>query len=527
MRVFQKGRWVGGFLPYHCGAEDLPIEVVGWRVLRRLRGIYPEPPRTLRTLAVAIKKYGLQATVRKVLSRLAERSRNRKYASIGVGYVARCRTASTMPLYAFLAPCHPLAVDALAVHRSMAIEYDGPADLLCLGAIRLLDSSCDRTDLPEAIQLLLGWHQRSGCLLDALQLTRLREAVLHMARDTDWAQATRYVVQEEQGRRGEPRLAKSGRERRFGKPTASLFGYGQHAKTIVLPYVASTLRVRTVHELDPTQIPRRRGTRVWTTSPDPGPADDTDTWLIAGYHSTHAPMAAEAIRRGIAAVVEKPLAVADEQLDELMSVIRRFPGARVFCAFQLRYSALTASALKDLNVGGGRAVSCECEIHAAQLPPLHWYRWPSSRSRLLSNGCHWLDYFLFLNQFSKPVGHAVENSRDGAVRCRVELENGASLSLMLVEDSSARLGVGSRVVLKAGEVTAEIVDAEKYWSWKGGSILTKTRVPYLEGIRRMYADFGRRIAAGEPGDSAESVETTARLTLQLDRQLNGHGGSSG
>lgn len=98
---------------------------------------------------------------------------------------------------------------------------------------------------------------------------------------------------------------------------------------------------------------------------------------------------------------------------------------------------------------------------------------------------------------------------------------------MLVEDSSARLGVGSRIVLKAGEVTVEIVDAEKYCSRKDGSILTKARVPYLKSISRMYADFGRRIATGEPGDSAASVEIPARLTLQLDRALSGRGGPSG
>ena len=92
-------------------------------------------------------------------------------------------------------------------------------------------------------------------------------------------------------------------------------------------------------------------------------------------------------------------------------------------------SAACLAVLSDLGVAPGEPVSYHCIVYEVPLPELHWYRWPSSRSRLISNGCHWTDHFLLLNGFAEPVAYDVVESSDGMVNVTVELANGAVFTM--------------------------------------------------------------------------------------------------
>ena len=79
------------------------------------------------------------------------------------------------------------------------------------------------------------------------------------------------------------------------------------------------------------------------------------------------------------------------------------------------------------------------------LPKLHWYSWPNSGSRLLSNGCHWIDYFLFLNAFSPVTNYSLKVAKNGDSNVFVELENKAVFTMVLTDLGSSRLGVREHI----------------------------------------------------------------------------------
>jgi predicted dehydrogenase len=128
-----------------------------------------------------------------------------------------------------------------------------------------------------------------------------------------------------------------------------IFGYGHYAKTIIVPNIEHTLAIDAVHEIDPTQIPRQ-GTDIprWDTAAVPREGERYDVYFLAGYHHTHAPLAVTALNRGAYAVVEKPLAVDEDQLTSLLAAMSRSDRG-LFACFHRRYSPLNRLALRDLG----------------------------------------------------------------------------------------------------------------------------------------------------------------------------------
>src|SRR5690606_15551503 len=93
-------------------------------------------------------------------------------------------------------------------------------------------------------------------------------------------------------------------------------------------------------------------------------------------------------------------------------------------------------------------VSCHCIVYEEPLPPRHWYRWPASRGRLVSNGCHWIDHFLFLNNFAPVADRDVFVFADGTVNCSLVLANGASFSMLLTGRGAGRAGMQNYIEIR-------------------------------------------------------------------------------
>jgi predicted dehydrogenase len=294
-------------------------------------------------------------------------------------------------------------------------------------------------------------------------------------------------------------------------------GLGNYAKTTVLPHVRTWLDVTCAHELDPLQIPRQERSMAFDTAPAPRAGARYDAYLIAGYHASHAALAARALSEGAAAVIEKPIATDERQLAELLAAIGE--PSRAFVCFQRRYHPFNAFVKRDLGLAAGDPVDYHATVYEEPLPAHHWYRWPASGTRLLSNGCHWLDHFLWLNDYAPPVASDLAVSRAGAVNCSVELANGAFMTLVLTDRGSRRIGVREHCELRAGGVTATIRDGRHYRAEDGARVLRRARCDKHEPYRLMYRDVARRIAEGGPGDPAATIEASARLALDLDARL--------
>jgi predicted dehydrogenase len=150
---------------------------------------------------------------------------------------------------------------------------------------------------------------------------------------------------------------------------------------------------------------------------------------------------------------------------------------------------------------------------------MHWYRWPNSKSRLISNGCHWIDHFLFLNDYSEVVSMKVGVAPDGTINCSATLENGAYFTMVLTDVGSQRIGLQDYVELRAGAVTVKVVNNSQYFSEDRIRVLRRTKVNKTLPYKLMYRSIAAKIADDEAGDSLTSVRVSSGLILGLERLL--------
>lgn len=481
--------------------------------LKRVNGLYFERSRSLRLVANYVREIGVGPTVKKILSRSAERYRNEKYLSIGFGVVAADGGGTQSVV--FIATRHPRCVDRIVLPDVLVARVADPRLIGAATAIEHVDLSGGATAIPAWLDALGGWDPESG----------------EDAPVIDWAAVTALCKT-------------SGQLRTFpispeapARPVAAaathagisgtLFGYGNYAKTVILPSLPKELVIRRIHEIDPLQVPRNRGPDVaWSTSPALSADDGSSVVFAAGYHHTHGPLAVAALARDKDCVVEKPLVTSRAQLAELDLALQKSKG-RFFACFQKRYSRFNDWARSDLGVQAGDPINYHAIVYEVPLPDKHWYRWASSRTRLVSNGCHWVDHFLFLNEWSSPRTWDVQAAGDGTLSVFVTLQNGACMTMTLTDIGSERIGVQDHIQLRAGGVTVRLNNDSDYAAENSSRILRRTRINKMTTYRDMYAQIGRKIVAGSPGDSRQSILSSASLVLDLEEALSGRDSNLG
>jgi predicted dehydrogenase len=521
MRSLLRRKWVDATLDYHRGEGDYRVRVLAFANIDQLTDLYFVRPRSARLLWNYLAQIGPVGVWRKVLSRLQERVRNEKYVSFGYGEILEAPEGADHALgdrVAFFAPGFPACVERVVLPEDLMLaldEDDGRA---------LVDDSIAHLPLGERFdsetewwRIVRRWDSQSGEAVGESGRAAIRIGLEEVARKLDGETAEQLSIESSsqiEEFHVSPTAARSSSQKR-----TVLFGYGHYAKTNILPNVRPDLFLEAVHEVDPTQIPPDgAGIPRWDTSPVPRPDVDYDVYLIAGYHHTHAPLAVEALQRGVYAVAEKPIAVDHAQLDALLDALDGSDGAYLAC-FHKRYSPLNDLALHDLREPPGSPIDYYCIVYEVPLPDLHWYRWPNSKSRLVSNGCHWLDHFLYMNGFSEVADFELGRSPSDVLNCSVTLENGAYFTMVLTDNGSERIGLQDYVEMRAGEVTAKIVNNATYVAEDRDRVIRRTTINKITPYKHMYRSIASRIAAGEGGDTPQSIRVSTRLVLDLEEEL--------
>lgn len=504
--------WNDQYLDYCCGDGQTRIKVECWTRIAPVDDMYIVRTRDPAMVYNYLREVGPIEVARKIVSRNKERLRNRKYLSAGVGTVSEARGDRFVAgaRVVFLAPCHPACVDQIVLDDDLVAHTTLAADDGSRDAVMFRDDG-DALQ-PEWLDLA-GWSGFSGAALDRDRVRRCLEQIEHVMRDRSGPvrrlPTAPRAVAERGGRAGAA----------TGKLSATLFGLGNYAKTIVIPNLDRRIAVDVVHEVDPTQL-GSPSTLPYAADTSPLLRDDErpDIVLIAGYHHTHADLAIQALERGAVAVVEKPLVTREDQLDRLCRTMKQ-TGGRLYAGFHKRYSPFNAHIASDLLLETGSPVSCHCIVYEIPLPTRHWYEWPNSGSRIVSNGCHWIDHFLFLNGFAGVMRSSIETTVAGDYIIVMELDNGASFSMVLTDTGSARIGVQEHVEFRANGRTACIINAAHYFAESSSRVLRRRKVHKYTSFRTMYRTISSQIVNNDPGDTIESIVSSSRAMLDLEAKF--------
>lgn len=499
MKILVGEDWADGFLDPWCGPRDVRITVKCWQNVEQLDDLYFEREPSFRTLIDYGREVGPVEVARKVLSRLSEGARNQKYAAIGLGEVIDGAGFEPGETVAFFAPCVPRCVERVVLVPELVWPVD---EQLPEEDLQFSERLSDR------FRTWSAWRPESGAGL--VDIDTLAERVFECLTT---AVADRTLPLDPPSAVVERQLASPVRSTQG--LSACLLGFGHYARTIILPSVPAGIDVQAVHELDPLMAPD--DFTLVDTAPDLRDDEHYDVVFVAGYHASHARIAAQALERGAWVVSEKPLATTHNGLRMLRDVFGE--SSRYFAGFHRRYSTVNDWIFADLRPTDNNPLSYHSIVHEVELPARHWYQWPASGSRLLSNGCHWVDHFLFLNGFAEVARSDVRRGPHGTIVCTMELVNGAFFSLTLTDRGSDRLGVREHTEIRVKDATVRIDDFKEYEAEGPNGLIRREKFHKLAAHRAMYASIGARILNGSAGDTLDSVQRSSLAVLDLEEQL--------
>lgn len=511
MKLFINGVWQTNYLDEALRPNHVRIKVHTWSRHQTLDSVYIVRKASVSSLIGYIAKVGAKEVVRKIRSRYAERNRNVRWFCSGRGEVVEAGQGAKFQVgqaVFFLAPAHVGGMERVVLSEQLVRSADTEATnhgCKVLDAEPLLD-----------IDKVAGWNIDSGRLLQSAEVDRLLSLAVQ---SWDKAVVVNVDTSEPSPVAERHKRVVQPQEVEAGKPSAIIFGLGNYAKTIIIPSVESQLRIETIYELDPLQIGAKASDAItWDTSPVFRDDDRADVVFVAGYHHTHVALAVEALKRGATVLIEKPAATTMEQVQCLRKAMDSSKKP-VNIGFHRRYLPFNALLKEDLQVKNGEAVDYYCIVFEEPLPQLHWYGWPNSKTRLTSNGCHWIDHFLFINGFPKIVSQSVISSKRGTLIVGLEAENGAVFSMTLTDEGSARIGVQDHVECRANGRTVTMTNSSVYVAEDQQKVTRKLRVPSLTAHRTMYATLVKNMLANRFDDSSHTALQAAIVCLELEADL--------
>jgi len=174
-------------------------------------------------------------------------------------------------------------------------------------------------------------------------------------------------------------------------------GAGNYASSMLLPHLAKredvTLRrVVTTSALSAANAKRKFGFAEDGTDVDALLADDAiDAVFVVTRHSSHAALTAKALRAGKAVFVEKPLALSESELDQVLDAVAESGNDRLQVGFNRRFAPLLRKAKGRFGRRLGPA-TVRYLINAGSVEPGSWYaRTDLEGSRFAGEGGHFID----------------------------------------------------------------------------------------------------------------------------------------
>jgi len=173
-------------------------------------------------------------------------------------------------------------------------------------------------------------------------------------------------------------------------------GAGNYASSMLLPNLAAKpgvamRHVATNRSLSAVSAQRRFGFARASTDTDAVLSDDSvDAVFIVTRHHSHAALTCRALEAGKAVFVEKPLALSEQELAEVLETVDRTGNDRLMVGFNRRFAPLLA----EMRERFGRATGSVARyaVNAGKLGDRSWYGDEKLEgSRFAGEGGHFID----------------------------------------------------------------------------------------------------------------------------------------
>lgn len=312
------------------------------------------------------------------------------------------------------------------------------------------------------------------------------------------------------------------------KPRIGLIGAGSFARATLVPALSSAGAVlgsvASERGLASADSAGRFGFERSAASAEEIIDDDSiDAVVVATRHSNHADLAAAALRAGKAVLVEKPLALSDDELADVADALAEGAPGPLMVGFNRRFAPLTERLRNELPAGTRRVIVAR--VNAGALPADHWLHDPvEGGGRLLGEGCHFVDLLADLAGSRAVIAHAAAIPQaERPIECSDELvatlrfANGSVGTLIYTGAGDTRLPK-ERIEVFGGGLAAVLDDFRRLEINRGGK-QTVEKGKQDKGHAAEVARFVEAVAGRAEAPPVESYIGSTRATLALADSL--------
>jgi polar amino acid transport system substrate-binding protein len=317
------------------------------------------------------------------------------------------------------------------------------------------------------------------------------------------------------------------------KITVGVIGAGGYVPAMLLPHFKSMgvrfKSIATASGVSAHDVGKRFGFEYAVSSADEVLNDPDINLLVVGTrHDKHAELASEALRRNKHVLVEKPLALNDEQLDDLIKVANGSSGY-LMVGFNRRFSPIARQA-KEFFKSRNTPLSIMYRVNAGRLPKGHWlHDERQGGGRIVGEGCHFVDLMTFLtgalpvSVFAEAISSKQDKELDvDSVFITLKFSDGSNGSIGYLSEGDKALAKERVEIFGAGRsfVLDDFKSASSFKDGRENQITLKVQDKgQLDQVKAICESVS---SGGTPPIRLEELVSTTRATFRVLDSLREH-----
>lgn len=317
--------------------------------------------------------------------------------------------------------------------------------------------------------------------------------------------------------------------RKSGNVRVSFAGAGNFAAGVLIPALAESPNaslsvIASARGFTATHLASQYGFTAATTDFEALVGENTDALVIATRHNLHAQQSSLALRAGKHVFVEKPLALDEEELAQVLSA-QAESGKILMAGFNRRFSPLAVQ-MESFFHGHRGPLVMHYRVNAGMLPADSWIYDPAiGGGRIIGEGCHFIDLMSFMTGapaievYAKAIAPKAGVRADENVIITITYADGSIGSLHYVATGDAAAGKERLEVLGEG-ACAYLEDFRFLDLHRNGKPRYVRKLAQDKGHKAELTAFIAAIRnGGPPPIEISSLAATTRATFAAMKSL--------
>lgn len=241
---------------------------------------------------------------------------------------------------------------------------------------------------------------------------------------------------------------------------------------------------------------------------------------IVTRNSLHAPLVIEALKHGKNVLVEKPLALNEEELEAVRAAWKEH-GGLVMVGFNRRYSELGMK-LRDFFKKRSQPMVALYRVNAESIPKDHWiYDNSEGGSRIITECCHFIDFLQYIigssptEVYARKIEPEIKSPEDNEnVSITISFEDGSIGTIIYTTHGDSSLSK-ERAEFFADGMAGVITDFKQLELVKGGKKeKIAKRMVTEKGHKNEFEKFLEMVKKGSSENDFEGNILTTMVTLK-------------